>query len=243
MSRMCVAAHLDDDLYFMSPDILRDVASGESCGTVYLTSGASVWDDYPMRRETGVKSAWAQMAGLLSDWDEETVVLAGKTVATSMLKGSKVRLVFLRLPDGGYGEAEPHHLRLLHEGRVRTLLSLGPLASTYTRDDLVKVLVAAMDLYGARTVRHHDPRIPYGRLDLDHYDHVAAAQFTLEAVQAHPRRPGHIGYVGYEVSRYPDNLSREEQEAKYAAFVAYAQHDPIPFERSERLSRQYRVRA
>lgn len=120
-----VAAHQDDDLYFMSPDVLHDVASGDARGTIYLTAGdaGGGWGTYAQGRESGAKAAWAQMMGIGSPvWTTSTVTLAGKTVATSTLGGTSIRLVFLRLLDGNYGGgSDPHYLEGLYTGRLTSL--------------------------------------------------------------------------------------------------------------------------
>ena len=54
MAYVYFSAHQDDDLIFMSPSLLNDVASGVGVWTVYLTAGdAGLGEDYWRGREEG----------------------------------------------------------------------------------------------------------------------------------------------------------------------------------------------
>ena len=82
---MNIVAHQDDDLLFQSPDLIDTINDPGSCvTTAYVTAG----DDgkgtaYWQGRESGMKAAYAQMAGVTNSWRNGTTELAGRTVATS----------------------------------------------------------------------------------------------------------------------------------------------------------------
>ena len=231
MPTVNICAHQDDDLYFMSPDVLYDVASAGTtiaAGSIYITAGdgGGGWGTYAQGREAGAKAAWAQMAGVGSPtWTDTTTTLAGKTVATSTLGGTQIRLIFLRLRDGGYGTegSDPHYLEGLHDGS-RSTLTAADSSATYTKAELIATLVAAIGLYGATTVRHHNELSPYGDY-YDHHDHTAAGHFAADAVAACTVPPAHVGYLGYRGSALGENVSSGDQTAKRAAFAAYAPYD------------------
>lgn len=94
--------HEDDDLIFMSPDLLRDVQSGRCVVTVYPTSAdAGLEASYWLGREAGEEAAYAEMAGVANRWDTGTVTVAGQQVRLRTLRDApRIRLAFMRLPDG-----------------------------------------------------------------------------------------------------------------------------------------------
>lgn len=225
-----ICAHQDDDLYFMSPDIIGDMnAAGTTAaaGSLYISAGdaGAGWGTYAQGRETGAKAAWAQMAGVSSPtWTNSTITLAGKTVSTSTLNGTSVRLVFLRIADGGYGGGgDPHYLAGLYDGTRSSLTALDS-SNTYTKSEMTAVLTAAIGLYGATLVRHHNHLDDWGS---EHYDHTACGRFAADAVAACTVPPAHVGYLGYRSNNATlwDNVSSANQTAKRAAFAAYAAYD------------------
>ena len=106
------AAHPDDDLIFMSPDLLEDVTGGSCSRTVYLTAGdAALGQQYWAGREDGVRAAYTQMMGTTAGWTTKLASVAGYTVTVSTsLSHPQVSLVFLRLPDGLDGRGSPQRV-------------------------------------------------------------------------------------------------------------------------------------
>jgi GlcNAc-PI de-N-acetylase len=113
-----IVAHQDDDLGLMSPDLINRVRSGEPVRTLYLTSGDAGLDcnDYVREREEGVKQAYAQMAGVASEWDVSEIEVLGKLLRKLELRGSQVSLLFLGLHNGGYNVAFQPDLEMLWSG-------------------------------------------------------------------------------------------------------------------------------
>jgi hypothetical protein len=193
---------------------------------------------------TATKAAWAQMAGVGSPtWTNTTVTLAGKTVATSTLNGTAVRLCYLRLADGGAAIAgNPHYLEHLYDGSTGSLTSVDS-ANTYTKAELTAVLTAAIGLYGATTVRHHNHLTPFGDASIDHQDHIASGLFAVDAVAACTTPPRHIAYLGYGTNRSElhDNISSADQTLKRAAFTAYNAVDTVSGWDNAWIPRQYQA--
>ena len=118
-----VSPHLDDDLIFMSPDLLHSIQAGHTVRTIYVTAGdalalgtklwalgyypeAGICDSqnpggtcaYWDARERGIREAYAKMANVADIWTYDTPQ-AG--VHRFTLDGApQISLVFLRLPDG-----------------------------------------------------------------------------------------------------------------------------------------------
>ncbi|MFD0888265.1 PIG-L family deacetylase, partial [Streptosporangium algeriense] len=103
-----IAAHPDDDLLFMSPDLLRLVAHGTRTVTVYLTAGegvAGVHDGHPPRRysidrQQGVRAAYAWVAGVRDRW-RRSLMTVGRIRAEvdTLTERPNVQLVFAGLAD------------------------------------------------------------------------------------------------------------------------------------------------
>jgi hypothetical protein len=121
-----VVAHEDDDLLFLSPDLLHDIDSGMCVTTVFLTAGDAeptlvagsstsaqqYWRD---GRETGSLTAYAQMGGMSWGWYETDAGVPGRAIqAVDNSENPRIRLIYLRLKDGLQGE--------LHDGIMDPLL-------------------------------------------------------------------------------------------------------------------------
>ncbi|MGY1820430.1 DUF7402 domain-containing protein [Geodermatophilus sp. SYSU D00079] len=230
-SSVNVVAHPDDDLFFMNPDVLRTIASGGCSATVYVTSGDAGGEDaYYVGRETGVKAAYAQMAGVASEWTTARVTFAGRSVTRATLTARPtVQLYFLRLPDGyvdGAGSARSDHrsLEQLELGTADALETLDVPVQRYTRDQVVATLGAIIAASAPSAVRTLDEEGEYG--DGDHSDHHAVGRLVAEAHAAAAPSARFAGYLGYTTTALPENVEGSDLEAKMAAFFAYAPHDP-----------------
>ena len=226
---MNVVAHEDDDIIFVSPDLLPDVTNHGCVTTVYLTAGdAGAGPDYWEGREAGAKAAYATMAGADDTWDAGTISAAGRSMEVSTPRGHEgIALVFLRLPDGFDGSGSSTYgqqsLQKLWEGSLGTITSVDDEAS-YTRSQLLATVTGLMNAYRPRHVRVQDHVGAFG--DGDHSDHHAAARFGFEAQKAAVTEHRVTGYRGYPVPEQPANVSGDALAAKLAAFYAYAAHDP-----------------
>jgi LmbE family N-acetylglucosaminyl deacetylase len=219
-----VVAHQDDDLLFINPAISDDIAVGRCVVTVFITAGdAGRGHSYWQRREQGPMAAYAAMAGSGDPWLEDTVVLAGRTVARRALPGTRISLLFLRLPDA-HSDARHHResLQRLWLSEIPSVRSLDS-GTPYTRKVLIETLSSVMDRYQPDEIRTLDYAHPYG--DGDHADHHSAGYFT-RAAQAGYRTPHRIsGYLGYGLAALPPNLPDPVRDEKLAFFLAYAPND------------------
>ncbi len=223
---MLVVAHEDDDILFMSPDLLRDVRAGRPIFTVYVTAGDAGLDtDYWLGREAGARAAYASMAGVGNDWNEYTLSISDYDIAVFALNGGPdIQLAFLRLPDGcgGPGCVTPgQSIASLWQGDVEVATLDG--TATYTRASLIGALTELMEFVAPSQLRIQNHVDPAG----DHPDHHHAALFAHEARQQLASPPELFAYIGYLTSQLPANVSGEELNAKQRAFDAYAQFDPL----------------
>lgn len=222
-----VVAHQDDDLLFMTPDLMNIHARGRCLRTVYLTAGdAGEQVAYWGSREKGAKAAYASLYKSPNAWNDETQMVAGKPVTVSTLAGSPgVSLVFLRLPDGNlHGEGFPGHKygsmsRLISDVST-TIQSVDQI--NYSKQDLNSVLLSIMNTDATdeiRTLGSDD------WTDGDHPDHHAAGKLVEEVGAQYDRPHSITHYLGYPDKVLPVNLSEDDMTAKQSIFLAYAKFD------------------
>jgi LmbE family N-acetylglucosaminyl deacetylase len=221
---MNVVAHQDDDLLFINPDISGDIADGRCVVTVFATAGdAGRSSIYWRGREAGAMAAYATMAGVPNLWTAGTVTVEGHTLTTMSLDGARIRLVFMRLPDGhGYAVTGYETLHRLWAGTLPVIHAVDSSAS-YTRSSLTATLTALMDTYRPGVIRTLNYRGPYQ--DGDHGDHHSAAYFTYAAHQDFHAAHRIHAYLGYQISRLPANLGDDTGDLKLRSFLSYGAHD------------------
>ncbi|MER6361673.1 PIG-L family deacetylase [Kitasatospora sp. NPDC001527] len=255
-SFMQIVAHQDDDILFMNPDLNRQYAAPSV--TVYLTGGEGTdprFADpcaYSASRDAGARAAHARLAGVAEpSWNTAAVRLtSGKTVQIDTLdQAPQIKLVFLRLHDGGNGTYP------LSEGRTTLFglttegpggpshqATLGSLPADgqcdpayadqdYTHDDIVAALTELMERFRPTVLLAQDPRVPYDydRNPLnpaDHADHISAARFAGKAARGYhgPDGNGRLilrNYRDYNVRMDPPNLPASTAKEKKKTFLAY----------------------
>ena len=224
---MNVVAHEDDDILFMNPPTDTDVAAGRCLTTVYLTAGddgqsASYWRG----REDGAMAAYATMAGSPNSWATAKLQTgSGQAAVTRTLKGTGIRLIFLRLPTGSPSGRANHHyecLSKLHAGTMRRVHSVDGSAE-YTNASLRATLTGFMTRFHPSVIRTLDYTDRYG--DGDHADHHNAAYYTEEAQRDYTAPHRLQGFRGYSMTLLPANQSDSAAARKLAIFLAYAAHD------------------
>jgi LmbE family N-acetylglucosaminyl deacetylase len=247
-----VVAHQDDDLLFLSPDLLHDVQSSRCVRTVYLTNGDAARDDaYWLGREQGSEAAYAQMAGVPDVWTMSDAGVPGHPIRLLTLRDDpSVSLVFLRLPDGnhrGTGMYIHHHesLMRLWQGVIPSISAVDG-STSYTAATLTSTLATLTKDFAPTIVRTQDWTRAFQTGD--NADHTATALFMQRADHAVTSPHVLLAYGGYPMwTRAPD-VGGGDLVGKTAALRAYAQHDPIMCLRpwcadsvvtSMRLSRQY----
>ena len=251
---MQVVAHEDDDLLFLSPDLLHDVQDGRCVRTVVVTAGdAARGTAYWQAREAGSRAAYARMAGVPDEWTTTDAGVPGHAVPLLTLTADpRVSLVFLRLPDGnrrGTGMQVHDHesLMRLWQGLIPSITAVDG-SSTYTAADLTTTLGALVDAFAPTTVRTQDWTIPFQTGD--NAAHTATALFVRQADRAVTAAHVLLAYGGYPMWTRPPDVRGADLQDKTAAFVAYARHDSImclepwcgaSVVAALRLSRQYVV--
>lgn len=248
-------AHPDDDLLFLSPDLLHAIQAGGNVRTVYLTAGdagqhaSSYWQD----RESGVRAAYAEMAGVANSWTQSDAGVTGHPIPVFTLTDQRnVSLAFMRLPDGdvngsGFASNGYQSLQGLWTGSTAIIEAVDR-SSSYTLSTLTSTLAYLIASFQPEHVNTQDYRRTYG--DGDHSDHHTVGYLTRSAMGHCNSSVAFIGYEGYPVVPLPANVSDADQKAKQSAFLAYAQHDKLVWDLLAKgastpydswLVRQYRV--
>ncbi|WP_406457856.1 PIG-L family deacetylase [Streptomyces sp. NBC_00876] len=233
---MVGVAHEDDDLLFINPEIQQAVGPRCAFSTVYLTAGDAgrqyTGGDYVQSREEGVRAAYAEMAGVPDRWTRSDLHVSGHTIASYRLKGkTSVRLSFLRLPDGtpdGSGTPTYSHQSLLRlfRGEIRTIQPVDSTRS-YTEQQLIDTLSVLAEQDGIKRILTLDyDNAAFGHTytqGADHSDHGVAGRYFRRVAF---RLPGGVmtevrGFLGYDMSRLPENLSPIRGRQKDAIFQSY----------------------
>jgi len=248
-------AHPDDDLLFLSPDLLRAIQAGGNVRTVYVTAGdgglhaSSYWQD----REIGIRAAYAEMARVANSWTQSDAGVAGHPIPVFALADRpNVSLAFMRLPDGdvngsGYANNGYQNLRDVWTGSIPAIEAVDR-SSSYTLPALTSTLAYFIESFQPERVNTMDYRRAYG--DGDHSDHHTVGYLVWSAMTHCNSSSALIGYEGYPVVPLPANVPAADLEGKQSAFLTYVQHDkpvwdlltgsastPYP----SWLARQYRV--
>ncbi|MGA4802101.1 PIG-L family deacetylase [Streptomyces lavendulocolor] len=177
---MQIAAHPDDDLYFMNPDSQRMVDAGVPLVSLYVTAGEHDGRNHiPGRKDTpadkaayssarhqGLRQAYATMLGLdkFAAWETGVITLRGDRRAeinTLTNGGRRVELIFLNL--SMHAPRRWTALPSLWKDRALGLRTVvaddSPVrrADTYDYDALVDVLVGLMERYRPTVIHTLDP--------------------------------------------------------------------------------------
>jgi LmbE family N-acetylglucosaminyl deacetylase len=222
-------AHEDDDLLFLSPDLLHAIQAGRTVRTVFLTAGdAGNSATYWMGREAGSRAAYAQMCGVADSWTQSDAGISGHPIPVFTLSGHpSVSLAFLRLPDGnldgsGFFVTGSDSLEKLWTNSISTIHALDG-SSSYTKAALTSTLTSLMSSFQPGQVNMQDYVGTYG--DGDHSDHHTSAYFVQSALQAYTTTHSFTGYDDYHTASLAANVTGADLTAKQNAFYAYAQHD------------------
>ncbi|WP_241837824.1 PIG-L family deacetylase [Streptomyces sp. CB03234] len=177
---MQIAAHPDDDLYFMNPDSQRMVDAGVPLVSIYVTAGEHDGKNHiPGRKDTpadkaayssarhqGLRQAYATMLGLdtFTRWHKGVITLRGDRRAeiNTLTNGNRrVELIFLNL--SMHAPRRWMALPSLWKDRALGLRTVvaddSPVrkADTYDYDALVDVLVGLMERYQPTVIHTLDP--------------------------------------------------------------------------------------
>ncbi len=224
-----VVAHQDDDLLFLSPDLVHDITAKRCIRSVYLTAGdAGQPYKYWHSRELAVESAYAYMYDLPNIWHESKVTINGHHLRLSTLdQQPSVGMIFMALPDGhplgkGFGRYKNESLSNLRKGTLLKIHSVDG-ASSYTKQDLVETLRSIMNFDKPTEIHTQKPD---NLVDGDHSDHHAAGYFTLLARNGYTPKNILRLYTGYPISSMPVNIiNQQDLLVKRQTFEIYINRD------------------
>ncbi len=224
-----VVAHQDDDILFLSPDLLHDIHAGKCITTVHVTAGdADKGTAYWMGREDGAKAAYAQTLGVANAWTASNANVPGHNVSVYKLDADPgIALVFLRLPDGvgdgsGFASHNNESLKKLWDGVITDIHAVDG-SNTYNKMDLVGTLLSLMSTFQPGTIRTQNYVDSYD--GQDHTDHQATGYFAKAASDLYVTPHTIVPYLGYTISSKPENVSGADLTEKQNVFIAYAQYD------------------
>jgi LmbE family N-acetylglucosaminyl deacetylase len=225
-------AHQDDDLLFMNPDVASDVQAGYDAWVVYLTGGDIPYRpgrdygglEYSSMRIEGVRAAYARAAGVPNEWVFEELSLADHPVATNVLVGTRLRLVFTFIHAAASPEDDCGDLwRMWHDPAFLAWpIDARP---AYDKASFIGMLRAILDttapdyIRSQSTIGHH-----FG----DHVDHVSGALLVADADTDADGRTliRRDEYTAYAIAGMPDNVFGYWREEKAAIWNEYWPHDP-----------------
>ncbi|KAK6824451.1 hypothetical protein RU639_004910 [Aspergillus parasiticus] len=225
-----IVAHQDDDLLFLSPDLLHEIQGGRRVRTVFLTAGdaGEVSNGYWEQRQAGSQAAYAQMADVSDIWTQSDAGIEGKNIPTFTLDGNPdVSLVFLQLPDGnGLGDGFPStgsaSLQKLWQSEISSIQTVNG-STSYTSDELLDTLATLMSDFNPDRINTQDYAHAYG--DGDHSDHHTTAYYVQKAAERYSTTHTLTGYTGYSIASMAQNVFGDDLNAKQSAFFTYAAHD------------------
>lgn len=229
-----VVAHQDDDLLFLSPDLLHSIQARDCVRTIYVTAGDSGQDKlYWLARERGSEAAYSKLIDSKVPWVERTIKIADNQFITlANPKGNPtVSLIFMRLADGnqvgqGFAVSHSESIERLDAGKINVVHSVDS-QSSYTHTQLIDAITTLMRIYKPTETRTQAP-FNANRLFPDHSDHIAVGKLVAKAYKQYDESDATPlkYYIGYPIKKMPPNVSVVDLELKTASFTAYSQFDP-----------------
>ncbi|HEX7307696.1 RICIN domain-containing protein [Lentzea sp.] len=230
-----IVAHHDDDLLFLSPDLMKDLRDGNTVRTVFVVaSDYHTYPTYMTERELGIRQAYAAAAGLTALTWRACAVGAGNLSATLWTLGNRVSILENRLPD----TATAPENRLWNLYARNTSLTGRPLdftgAQTTDRNTMIAFVRAAIADFQPDIIRTTDPS---GDLQMQntpslalenfyfHRDHVAVARMVQTAMLNVSPVPQVVYYRDYTIRDQAGNQTLADTTFKRDTFRTYAVHD------------------
>lgn len=209
-----VAAHFDDDMIFMQPELL-DALANHSVTTVYVTSGDPKKGEGRERAVfAAARTAYSAVLGS-HDWDCGEILLVGEPARHCRLRDREVSLVALDLPDGGLDGAHRDSLLHLVDGEATSVPILGPEGGRANVDDIVGELAELIETTAPSQIHALDVAATHGR---DHSSHLLSSSFALWGAA----RVGYTGALrwhrGYNVEDLPATLTDETAPARMLGY-------------------------
>jgi len=242
-----IVAHQDDDLLFLSPDLIHNIESGRCVKTIFITAGdAGSNSTYWTTRENGIETSYTLMSKTDNIWVENQIIVKNIKILIYNLKNNpRISLIFLRLPDGnfkgtGYNNHNYQSIAKLWQDKITSINTVDN-ATIYTKQSLINILLELMKVYSPIEIHTQDFIGNFG--DGDHSDHYATAYFTHEAEKKYTKPHIIISYMDYVIVSNPENVFDEDLLKKQKAFFSYAQYDNQALHQNYTpwLMRQYKI--
>lgn len=207
-ANVTIAAHQDDDLIFMQPDVTDVVEDRAGLVSVYVTAGegkATGTEALAVtgRRNAGLLEAYAEAAGLRSEWSCGAIEIAGHAAQHCRLDEARVSLVFLGYPDGGKDGERPDSLLHLWEGKIAGATTVAVEPTYYDQAGLIATIAEILTIAKPTTIRTLEIASTHGR---DHTDHMVTGALALLAAAAARSTAELIAYRGYGNEEEPASL-------------------------------------
>lgn len=190
-------AHAVDVLLYQNPDLFHDLYVFKCITTVVFTSGSGDNEEFLIPSENGLGHAYLQMAGVPvnpdSHFPNATTVQIGEReiVLWSPQSTPNIRLLYLRLPDGGHtgqgrGINGGESLAKLRSEEVKTITTVDGNA-TYTLNELKDLIAVILSETKAKDIRmlHHKASLPEDETDADtdHADHTTSTKLVMDVIE------------------------------------------------------------
>jgi LmbE family N-acetylglucosaminyl deacetylase len=185
-----------------------------------------------MAREAGNRAAYALMAGRNNSWKQSTIHEGSDRIAMFTLNGDqRISAVNLRLPDGNFdGSGFKVHsfesLLKLQENQIPAIHAIDGSAG-YTKASLLAMVTKLVRDFGPNVIRTQDYVAPdYGPTG-DHADHTTTAYLARAASDAYSPPHQLVGYLDYNISDRPANVTGKDLTLKQNAFYLYDKYDSL----------------
>lgn len=207
-ANVTIVAHQDDDLIFMQPDVTDVVEDRAGLLALYITAGegnATGIDaiEIASKRDHGLLEAYAEAAGLRSEWTCGPIEIAGHVAGHCRLEEARTSLVFLGYPDGGKAGERPNSLLHLWEGKTLGADTVALEPAHYDQPGLVATIAEVISIAKPTTIRTLEIAATHGR---DHADHMIAGAIALLGAAAAHSTAEIISYRGYGTEDEPPSL-------------------------------------
>lgn len=226
-----IVAHQDDDLLFLSPDLLHNVQGGAGLRTIFVTAGDAGNDvHYWNERQEGSLAAYAHMAGVENQWTESDSGAPDADIPVYTLNGREdISLAFMQLPDGGLdgtGWDSTGHVSLLKlwNEEINSMDTMTG-STRYTKAKLLSTLAWLIEDYDPLRVNTMDFVYDVNTAR-DHPDHSVTGFFADNAQRQSTSSAELVGYLGYPTKDMTPNVSGSDLAQKQETFFLYAMHDP-----------------
>lgn len=227
-----IVAHHDDDLLFLSPDLIHDIQEGKCVQTLFLIASnypgnppRPISDtEYMQERERGVRDAYATAAGEdPGNWTSQHYQ-ADQKEATQWTLNERVSIVELRIPDNSTPPGNSLWWLYALDQPVTTVDNEENGPQTFTRRELGDFLRRIVANFRPDEIHAGDPLADH-RTTGYHEDHMATARLVRWSLEDWAGAPPIRYYRDYSIVDEPSNLPQQDIDVKTDVFTAFVRHD------------------